>query len=98
MTWVFIYFSLDSLKTVEGTCTQQRLWPDCAGNMHSAKTLVRLHGVKADLSRRWSLYCRFCHALDACPAGDQEVGGLTGPETFFHGIFSTVILSLVLVH
>ena len=30
MSRLLIYPSLDSLKPVEGTCDQQRLWSDCA--------------------------------------------------------------------
>ena len=52
MAWVLGYPSLDSLKTVEGTCDQQSLLSDCAD-------------VQADLRLQWlhKSYCRFCRAL-----------------------------------
>ena len=49
---VLVYFSLNSLEAVEGTCDQRRLRSDCAD-------------AQADLSFRWShkSYGRFCRAL-----------------------------------
>ena len=49
---VLVYLFLDSLKAVEGTRYQRRLWSNCAN-------------VQADLSLRWShkSYCRFYRVL-----------------------------------
>ena len=49
---VFVNPSLDSLKAIQSTCDQRRLWSNCAD-------------AQADLSLRWShkSYCRFCLVL-----------------------------------
>ena len=56
MARIFVYLSLDSLKAVQGTGDQQRLWSDCVD-------------AQADLSLCWShkSYCRFCRALAQMP-------------------------------